>query len=49
MNGKMKEIIMLLLEVLSEEELRDMLRESCWSEETKDCIRESLKSRNKSA
>ena len=49
MNGKMKEIIMLLLEASSEEELRDMLRESCWGEETKDCIRESLKSRNKSA
>lgn len=26
MNGKMKEIIMLLLEASSEEELRDMLR-----------------------
>lgn len=48
MNEKVKEIIMLLLEPSTEEELRDMLKESCWSEETKECMRESLMSRKRS-
>ena len=49
MNGKWKEIIMLLLEPSTNEELREMLEDPFWSEGTKECMRETLDARNVSA
>lgn len=45
MDGKMKEIIMLLLEPSTEEDLQEMLKEPQWSEGAKDCMRETLELR----
>lgn len=42
-----KEIMMLLLSVNTEDELRSMLNEDCFNEETKGFIREELGSRQK--
>lgn len=45
MDGKMKEIIMLLLEPSTDDELQEMLREPEWSEGAKACMRETLELR----
>lgn len=49
MDGKMKEIIMLLLEPSTDEELQEMLKEPEWSEGTKACMRETLELRKATA